>query len=144
MKHLQFVFLFIGIIVLHLSLKKIEPKDGWQRMSSPEYSTTSSEQPVIYYASLNPEIRQIKWRCLSGELRIKKIEIRTSHGGTQVYSLSPQVLHAGLTTRPLEISKMDGKLESVTLWYDSASNLPDGGLAKVELLGIKKSDALLP
>jgi len=134
MKHLQFIFLFAGVISLHFALGKYSPNDGWKMVSVKELAAASGEEPVIYYASLSPAIHQLKWHCLSGELRISRIDIRTTRGEKHSYTLSPSVLHAGNTTHPLDLSDFKGDLASVALWYDgAASTKPEK--ARLELLG---------
>jgi hypothetical protein len=135
MKHLQFVFLFAAVISAHLALEKFPAADGWKKISESRQVASTSTEPVMYYASINPGIRQLKWRCLSGELRIRRIVVNTRDGEQHAYTLSPSVLHAGLSTRPLDLSDFHSNLESVAIWYDSSDNHQDESLAKLELLG---------
>jgi hypothetical protein len=142
MKHLQFIFLFTGVISLHFVLGKFTPDEGWKMVSVKELASTPMEEPVIVYASLSPRIHQLKWHCLSGELRISRIDIRTTRGEEHSYTLSPSVLHAGNSTHPLDLSDFKGDLASVALWYDgAASTTPEK--ARLELLG-SSSIALAP
>ena len=77
---------------------------GWKRVYGSELSRADDSQPVILYASLNPAIRQLKWRCLSGELRIDRVEVKTTRGEKRSFTFAPAVLQAGLTTPPLDLS----------------------------------------
>ena len=122
MKHLRFLFIFAGVIGTHLLLQKFPSDEGWKMVKASYASASLAEQPVIHYASLGPEIRQLKWRCVSGELRIRRIQIRTKGGEERSYTFAPELLQAGHTTRPLDLSNVHGDLASVSLWYDSSAS----------------------
>ncbi len=135
MRHAQFILLFLAFIGAHLFLSRYSGMHGWKRVYGSELSRADDSQPVILYASLNPAIRQLKWRCLSGELRIDRVEVKTTRGEKRSFTFAPAVLQAGLTTPPLDLSGVDGTVASVALWYDSVSDSRANDLARVELLG---------
>ena len=134
MKHVQFIILFLMAIGAHLLFARYSSVDGWKKVDGSEIVKTADAQPVILYASLNPAIRQLKWRCVSGELRIAKVEVKTTRGEKRSFTFSPALLQAGLTTPPLDLSGVEGTVASVALWYDSVPSSHTADEARVEML----------
>jgi hypothetical protein len=134
MRHVQFILLFLSAIGAHLLFSRYSTTDGWKRVNGSEIINTPNEQPVILYASVSPGIRQLKWHCLSGQLRIAKVEVKTTRGEKRSFTFSPSVLQAGLTTPPLDLSGVDGTVASVALWYDSVPSSQQDTEARVEML----------
>jgi hypothetical protein len=135
MKYYQFILLFAAAIGAHLLFSHFSSHEGWKRVEGSERLTTADDQPVIIYASVNPTIRQFKWHCLSGEVRIEKIEVKTTRGDKRDYTFTPGLLHAGLSTPPLDLSGVNGQVASIALWYDSVPVAHHEAEAQVELLG---------
>lgn len=135
MKHVQFILIFVSAIGAHLLFSRYSSTDGWKKVDGSELVKTPDDQPVILYASVSPTIRQLKWRCLSGQLRIEKVEVKTTRGERRSFTFSPSVLQAGLTTPPLDLSGVKGTVASVALWYDSVPVTQSTDQARVELLG---------
>jgi len=135
MKHLQFPFFFAGVICLHLVLSHYPSATGWKSVSKGRDVATSAV-PVIYYDTISPSIAQLKWKCVSGEIRIRKVEIKTEEGVNHSFEVNPAVLHAGISTQPMDLSLVKGKLRSVAIWYDSSSRPSNNSQAQVQMLGM--------